>query len=92
VLSALQGALEKAFGTTLRFSALVAFGVPATPFSFAGITSAFWAIVAGLVAALLVERSELLSSWHSGQLDKSSNNPISVDAGNPNLLVGVKAN
>jgi benzoate membrane transport protein len=63
VLSALQDAFEKAFGSTLRFSALVAFGVAATPFSIAGITSAFWAIVAGLVVALLVERSELLAHW-----------------------------
>ena len=63
VLSALQDAFEKAFGGTLRFAALIAFGVAATPFSIAGITSAFWAIVAGLLAALLVERSELLSLW-----------------------------
>jgi hypothetical protein len=39
------------------------FGVSATPFSIAGITSAFWAIVAGLRVALVVERSELLASW-----------------------------
>ncbi len=63
VLSALQDAFEKAFGGSLRFAALVAFGVAATPFSIVGITSAFWAIVAGLAAALLVERSELLSHW-----------------------------
>jgi benzoate membrane transport protein len=63
VLSALQDALEKSFGSTLRFAALIAFGVSATPFSIAGITSAFWAIVAGLLAALFVERSELLAFW-----------------------------
>ena len=63
VLSALQDAFEKAFGTTLRFSALIAFGIAATPFSIAGITSASWAIIAGLVVALLVERSELLAHW-----------------------------
>jgi benzoate membrane transport protein len=63
VLSALQDALEKAFGGTLRFAALIAFGVAATPFTIAGITSAFWAIVAGLLAALLVQRSELFAFW-----------------------------
>jgi benzoate membrane transport protein len=63
VLSALQDALEKSFGSTLRFAALIAFGVSATPFSIADITSAFWAIVAGLLAALFVERSELLAVW-----------------------------
>jgi benzoate membrane transport protein len=69
VLSSLQDALEKAFGGTLRFAALIAFGVAATPFTLAGITSAFWAIVAGLVAALCAERSELLASWrgHAGR-------------------------
>jgi benzoate membrane transport protein len=63
VLSALQDAFEKAFGGTLRFAALIAFGVAATPFSIAGITSAFWAVVAGVAAALTVERSELLAHW-----------------------------
>ena len=66
VLSSLQDALEKAFGGTLRFAALIAFGVAATPFTIAGITSAFWAIVAGLLAALCVERSELLAFWRGG--------------------------
>ena len=66
VLSALQDAFEKAFGGTLRFSALIAFGVAATPFSILGITSAFWAIIAGLIVALLVERAELLTHWRGG--------------------------
>jgi benzoate membrane transport protein len=74
VLSALQDAFEKAFGTNLRFSALVAFGVAATPFAILGITSAFWAIVAGLAVALLVERADLLAHWHGdgGQKPKAS--------------------
>ena len=74
VLSALQDALEKAFGGTLRFAALIAFGVAATPFSLAGITSAFWAIIAGVVAALIVEWEELFAYWHAdapGKVAKS---------------------
>jgi len=71
VLSALQDAFEKSFGSTLRFSALVAFGVAATPFSIAGITSAFWAIVAGLVVAILVERTDLFAHWRSNVSDKA---------------------
>lgn len=63
VLSALQDAFEKAFGGRLRFAALTAFAVAATPFAIAGITSAFWAIVAGMLAALVVERAELLAHW-----------------------------
>jgi benzoate membrane transport protein len=64
VLSALQDAFEKAFGGSLRFAALIAFAVAATPFSIAGITSAFWAIVVGILAALVIERTELLAYWH----------------------------
>jgi benzoate membrane transport protein len=63
VLSALQDAFEKAFGGRLGFAALSAFAVAATPFSIAGITSAFWAIVVGVLAALVVERAELLACW-----------------------------
>jgi benzoate membrane transport protein len=66
VLSALQDAFEKAFGGGLRFGALAAFVVAATPLSIAGITSAFWAVVAGTLAALVVERAELLAHWRGG--------------------------
>jgi benzoate membrane transport protein len=66
VLSALQDAFEKAFGGELRFGALAAFAVAATPFSIAGITSAFWAVVVGTLAALVVERAELLAHWRRG--------------------------
>lgn len=63
ILSALQDAFEKAFGGTLKFGSLVALAVAATPFELGGITSAFWAIVAGVVAALLAEREELFAYW-----------------------------
>ncbi|HUD87824.1 MAG TPA: benzoate/H(+) symporter BenE family transporter [Xanthobacteraceae bacterium] len=63
VLSALQDAFEKAFGGRLRFAALTAFAVAATPFSIAGIASASWAIIVGMLAALVVERAELLAYW-----------------------------
>ena len=66
ILSALQDAFEKAFSEKLRFGALVAFGVAATPFVFAGITSAFWAVLAGIGASLFVERGDLFASWKSG--------------------------
>jgi benzoate membrane transport protein len=66
VLSALQEAFEKAFGGGLRFGALVAFAVAATPFSIAGITSAFWAIGARMLAALATERTELVACWRNG--------------------------
>lgn len=71
VLSALQDAFERAFGGALRFSALISFGVAVTPFSILGITSAFWAIIAGLIVALLVERSELLAIWRGAAGTKS---------------------
>ena len=63
ILSSFQDALERAFGGDLRFGALVAFATAATPFAFAGITSAFWAVVAGLLASLIAERDALLQFW-----------------------------
>lgn len=63
ILSSIQGAFEKAFGGKLCFGALVAFAVAATPFAFVGITSAFWAIVAGVLASLIAERRDLLAHW-----------------------------
>jgi benzoate membrane transport protein len=63
IVSSLQDALEKAFAGKLRFGALVAFAVSMTPFAIFGITSAFWAMVAGLLASLLVEYPELRASW-----------------------------
>ena len=74
VLSALQDAFEKAFGGRLRFAALTAFAVAATPFSIAGIASASWAIIAGMLAALVVERAELLAYWR----DQSRHAPSKV--------------
>ncbi|TDJ74906.1 MAG: hypothetical protein E2O38_00740 [Proteobacteria bacterium] len=64
ILSSLQDALAKAFGGSMPFGALVALVVAMTPFAVFGITSAFWAIIAGLVAALLVERRQLIEFWN----------------------------
>ena len=66
ILSSLQDALTKSFGSKMQFGALVAFVVAMTPFSVFGITSAFWAIAAGLFASLLVERSQLIDFWEGG--------------------------
>jgi benzoate membrane transport protein len=63
IVGSLQDALEKAFGGKLRFGALTAFAVSMTPFAILGITSAFWALLAGLSASLLAERKDLLASW-----------------------------
>ena len=67
LLASVQDAFERAFGTTLRFAALVAFIVAATPFVLLGITSAFWAVLAGMAAALIVEREQLFAHWASGK-------------------------
>ncbi len=63
ILSSLQEAFERAFNSRLRFGALIAFIVAATPFTIAGVTSAFWAIVAGILASLVAESRELLAHW-----------------------------
>ena len=63
ILSSLQSALESAFGGRLKFGALAALAVAATPFSVFGITSAFWAVLAGIGASFMAERSDLLAYW-----------------------------
>jgi benzoate membrane transport protein len=65
ILGALHSCLEVTFSGPLRFGALVAFVVAATPFSLLGITSACWALVIGLAASLLVERRELTEHWRA---------------------------
>ena len=53
--------MTKAFTEELRFGAVVAFAVATVPFALFGITPAFWAIVAGLVASLVVEREQIIA-------------------------------
>ena len=65
ILGALQDSLEKSFTGPLRFGALIAFIVAVTPFAILGISSAFWALVAGLAASALLERQDLLRQWRS---------------------------
>jgi len=67
ILSSLQSAFETAFGGKLRFGALAAFAVAATPFAVFGITSAFWSILAGLMASLMVERRDLFQFWRTAE-------------------------
>jgi benzoate membrane transport protein len=66
ILASFEDALGRAFSGPLRFGATVAFGVTLSTFVAAGIPSAFWALIAGIVASLLVERPELLASWRDG--------------------------
>ena len=73
IISSLQDALEKSFAGPMRFGALVGFVVAATPFAILGITSAFWAIIAGVLASALAERQQLVDFWKEGQ---TSNHPL----------------
>lgn len=66
ITSSLQDALEKSFGGKMRFGALTGFVVAATPFAIFGITSAFWAIIAGVLASAIAERQQLLDFWKEG--------------------------
>ena len=63
ILASLQDAMTKSFEGKMQFGALIAFVVATTPFALFGITSAFWAIVAGLLASLIVERAQLIDFW-----------------------------
>ena len=71
ILPSFQDALERAFGGTLRFGSIVSFLVAATPFTILGITSAFWALVAGVVVAFLTDRAQLLSHWRGEHVQRS---------------------
>ena len=46
-------------------AALVVFLVAVTPFTVPGISSAFWALLAGRAASALLERGELLKQWRA---------------------------
>jgi benzoate membrane transport protein len=59
LLPSFQDSIEKAFAGELRFGALTAFVVAATPFSLWGMGSSSWALGAGLLASLATERSAL---------------------------------
>ena len=67
IFASLQGAFEQAFSTNLRFGALIAFAVAATPFAVFGITSAFWAVLIGVGGSLIAERQELKDYWADQQ-------------------------
>lgn len=63
IVSSLQDALARSFSGPMVFGALVAFVVAVTPFAVLGITSAFWAIVAGVAVSYLIEREQLIQFW-----------------------------
>jgi benzoate membrane transport protein len=81
ILPSFQDAIERAFGGTLRFGALVSFLVAATPFELFGITSAFWALVAGIVAAYVTDHAQLLTHWsgeHAGNQRRKMRLPVMI--------------
>jgi benzoate membrane transport protein len=59
ILPSFQEAIVAGFGSRLRFGATVAFLIAATPITVAGVPAAFWALLAGVAASRLTERSEL---------------------------------
>jgi benzoate membrane transport protein len=81
ILSSLQDALEKAFGGKMRFGALVAFAVAATPFAILGVSSAFWAIFAGILASALAERQQLVEFWNDGRASDHRLQPTQTTRG-----------
>jgi len=72
ILSSFQDAMTKAFSNQLSFGAVVAFAVAAVPFAVFGITSAFWALIAGLAASLVVERGQLVEYWRRADQSRES--------------------
>jgi benzoate membrane transport protein len=62
ILSALLDALQRTVSGQLPFGALFALIIAASPLQFFGIGSAFWALIGGLLASLVVERDQLLAA------------------------------
>jgi benzoate membrane transport protein len=60
ILSSLMEALRKSVVSDLPMGAFFAFAIAASPLSILGLSSAFWALVGGLLVALAVERRSLL--------------------------------
>ncbi|HEX5768645.1 MAG TPA: benzoate/H(+) symporter BenE family transporter [Burkholderiales bacterium] len=56
-------ALERSFGGEMKFGALVALAVAATPFTVLGVGPALWALLCGLAASAAAERTQLTAFW-----------------------------
>jgi benzoate membrane transport protein len=59
ILTAFVEALQRSFTGDLPMGALFAFGIAASPLTLLGVGSAFWALVGGMLASLVVERPML---------------------------------
>jgi benzoate membrane transport protein len=91
ILPSFQDAMERAFGGTLRFAALVSFLVAATPFSILGITSAFWALVLGMATAFITDRTQLMMHWRderSGPARRETRLPVFIHPDSAVCLAG----
>jgi len=75
ILASFEDAMVRAFSGPLRTGSTVAFGVGLSSLLAAGIPAAFWALVAGVVASLLLERDELLTSWRRDSRARGSEEP-----------------
>jgi len=63
IIASLQDALEKSFEGNMRFGALVALVVAATPFSTPETTPTFQTILAKTAASACAERRQLIEFW-----------------------------
>jgi EAL domain-containing protein (putative c-di-GMP-specific phosphodiesterase class I)/predicted benzoate:H+ symporter BenE len=75
ILPSFQNAVEMAFTGKMRFGAVVAFIIACTPFSLLGISSAFWALIGGMAASLIVERTDLLGHWRRTEAPEQRREP-----------------
>ena len=91
ILPSFEDALVRAFGGPLRFGSVVAFSVTlSTSLTLAGIPSAFWALLAGVGASLLIETEEVKTYWAS-QANPSQAAPKERKAQEPSPFEGLHA-
>jgi predicted benzoate:H+ symporter BenE len=77
--------IREAYEGKLRFGAVVAFVVSASPFTLLGIGFACWSLVIAVAAALLAEREDLLEHWRGTM---SSHNSIRLLTGGWSPMAG----
>ena len=67
LMSSMMDALQKATRTDLSMGAFFALVIAASGLTVLGIGPAFWALVGGMVASLMLERPALVAAWRVGK-------------------------
>jgi len=87
ILPSFQNAMEQTLSGKLSLGAIIAFLVATTPFSFLGVTSAFWALIAGITASFVAERPELMKCWRGDRATDEDRPASPIPTGTRPILI-----